>query len=197
VILPTSGLIIGYFTNWFGIKMIFRPVRPRIICGGYVNIQGVFLKRQRQVSEQMAAMVCAELVHSRKMIEYVIRRDDIMEKVLAIYHAHMQKAVDEVMGSAAVVLPRLVGQGAIAGIKQDVVRETLLELPNHSREIEAYMDKAFGLEETLAYRLSRLDPEKFEGMLHPVFEEDEWMVLLLGGVLGVMVGVLQASFLGS
>merc|ERR1712232_190818 len=63
VILPLSGLIIGYFTNWLGITMIFRPVEPHIICGGYVNIQGVFLKRQQQVSEELTRMICKELIH--------------------------------------------------------------------------------------------------------------------------------------
>jgi len=57
VILPVSGLIIGFFTNWLGITMIFRPTEPHIICGGYVNIQGVFLKRQVQVSEELAKVV--------------------------------------------------------------------------------------------------------------------------------------------
>lgn len=197
VILPVSGLIIGYFTNWLGITMIFRPVEPRIVCGGYVNLQGVFLKRQAQVSKELASMICTHLVHARKMLEYIVKREDVVEKVLGIYQGHIHNAVDQVMGSAKVVLPRLVGQGAIEGIKQDVVRETLDELPKHSREIEEYMDRAFGLRDTLAYRLSKLHPERFEGMLHPVFQEDEWMVLLLGGVLGVLVGTLQALALGS
>merc|ERR1740138_2043687 len=68
-------------------------------------------------------------------------------------------------------------------IKANVVREILLELPNHSAEIEKYMDGQFDLYNTMSYRLSHLPPSDFEGMLHPVFQEDEWMVLLLGGVL--------------
>ena len=27
---------------------IFRPVQPHIVCCGYVNCQGVFLKRQQE-----------------------------------------------------------------------------------------------------------------------------------------------------
>jgi uncharacterized membrane protein YheB (UPF0754 family) len=32
----------------------------------------------------------------------------------------------------------------------------------------------------------------FEQLLHPVFQEDEWKLILLGGVLGVIVGGVQA-----
>jgi hypothetical protein len=31
--------------------------------------------------------------------------------------------------------------------------------------------------------------------LHPVFEEDEWKLVLVGGVLGIVLGVLQWIFL--
>ena len=34
ILLPVSGLIIGYLTNWIAIKMIFRPVWPHQYCQG-------------------------------------------------------------------------------------------------------------------------------------------------------------------
>jgi len=199
VILPVSGLLIGYFTNWLGITMIFRPVEPHIICGGYINIQGMFLKRQAQVSKEMSTLVCKHLITAQKMLEYVLRRPETVDSVLMVFQRHVHSAVDTVinktLGPAKVVAPIFIGQGAIEGIKEEVVKETLAELPNHSQEIETYMDRAFGLRDTLSYRLARLAPSSFEGMLHPVFQEDEWMVLLLGGVLGVVVGSLQAAAL--
>lgn len=197
VILPVSGLIIGFFTNWLGIQMIFRPVEPHLICGGYVNIQGVFLKRQVQVSEELALIVCKDLVNAKKMLEYAVKAPGTMDKVLDIYQRHMNEAIVQVLGRAKFVLPIFVGKDAVAGLKEEVVQSTIDELPAHSQEIEAFMDRAFDLPETLRVRLSRLHPTIFEGMLHPVFQEDEWMVLLLGGVLGVVVGTLQAFALGS
>jgi len=193
VILPVSGLCIGIFTNWLGITMIFRPVEAHIICGGYVNIQGVFLKRQVQVSEELATVICKELVNARKMLEYVVKKDGVMDSVLEIYKQHMTSACDEVIGRAKWVLPT----AGVIDIKDKVIEETIAELPNHSAQIEEYMDRAFALPDTLKTRLAGLHPRMFEGMLHPVFQEDEWMVLLLGGVLGVAVGTLQAFALGS
>merc|ERR1740138_1652740 len=93
VVLPVSGLIIGYFTNWLGIPMIFRPVEPHIICGGYVNIQGVFLKRQQEVSKELATKICDNLVHAKKMLEYVARRPAMIEQILVIYNEHMLSAM--------------------------------------------------------------------------------------------------------
>jgi len=195
-LLPVSGLIIGYFTNWLAITMIFRPVNPHIICGGYVNIQGVFLKRQAQVSKELTTMICDNLVYARRMLEYVIKQPNF-QQVLNIYQRHMDDAFNNVLGRAAMVAPLFVGPGALEDLKAEVVEVSLDELPKHSKDIEEYMDATFNLKDTIAPRLRGLPPEEFEGMLHPVFQEDEWMVLLLGGVLGILVGSLQTVVLGS
>ncbi len=50
IMLPVSGLVIGYFTNFLALKMTFSPIWPHMMCGNYFNFQGVFLKRQKLVS---------------------------------------------------------------------------------------------------------------------------------------------------
>ena len=45
--------------------------------------------------------------------------------------------------------------------------------------------------QTLASRLEVLPPPEFEGMLRPAFKEDEWILILVGAVLGLLVGVGQ------
>merc|ERR1712176_1266020 len=157
-----------------------------------------FLKRQKEVSEKLAKMITTHLVHAEKMLEYLITKPDVIDKVLAIYQKHVSEAIDKYMGdTVGKIVPVIFGPGAVDGIKEEVLSETLAQLPNHTAEITAFMDKSFDLQNTLATRLAGLRPELFEGMLHPVFQEDEWMILLLGGVLGVLVGTLQAFALGS
>lgn len=197
IILPVSGLVIGIFTNWLGITMIFRPVEPHIICGGYVNIQGVFLKRQPQVAKELTKVICKELVTAEKMLTFVLKSQGTIDKVLEIYQEHMNAAFDKVMSHAQSAAPIFMGPRAVPNMKDDVIQLTLECMKPHQKSIEEFMDRKFDLEDTLAHRLSRLHPARFEGMLHPVFQEDEWMVLLLGGVLGVIVGLLQAFALGS
>ena len=42
-----------------------------------------------------------------------------------------------------------------------------------------------------------LPSAEFEGVLHPVFEEDEWKLIAVGGLLGMWVGIFQAIFVFS
>eukprot|EP00933_Yihiella_yeosuensis_P048705 TRINITY_DN4505_c0_g1_i2.p1 TRINITY_DN4505_c0_g1~~TRINITY_DN4505_c0_g1_i2.p1 ORF type:complete len:481 (-),score=103.05 TRINITY_DN4505_c0_g1_i2:179-1621(-) len=194
--LPVSGLIIGYFTNWLAITLIFRPVMPHLLCGGYVNFQGVFLKRQQQVATELSTMICKHLIYARRMLETIMRNPDNLDKVLDIYQQHMDTAIEKSVGKAKYAVKLFAGKDALPEVKKQVLDITIEELPKHSKPIEDYMDRTFDLANIIGPRLAGLPPQEFEGMLRPVFQEDEWMVLLLGGVLGVMVGCVQAVVLG-
>ena len=50
------------------------------------------------------------------------------------------------------------------------------------------MDETLDLRRTIHDKMSLLTPLQFEELLRPVFEEDEWKLIALGGVLGVGMG---------
>ena len=47
------------------------------------------------------------------------------------------------------------------------------------------------LEVTLREKMKALSFEQFEGLLHPIFQEDEWKLVLMGGALGAVIGFVQ------
>ena len=49
IILPLTGFIIGYFTNWLAIKLLFWP-RKKIL-----GIQGIVPKRKEQIAESLSS----------------------------------------------------------------------------------------------------------------------------------------------
>lgn len=191
-ILPISGLIIGFFTNWLALWMTFRPIWPHMMCGNMLNWQGVFLKRQKEAAAKMSHLICKKVIDARAMIEYMLKSSDTgVEQLLAIYQKHMTATIESSVGFARTVVPTFVGQG-IDDLKKDVVDISLEILPKHTREIEAFVDTAMNVEETLSWRLARVPPPEFEDIVHPIFKDDEWILLLVGGVLGVIVGLVQA-----
>jgi hypothetical protein len=40
----------------------------------------------------------------------------------------------------------------------------------------------------------QLPPDEFQDLLRPCFQEDEWKLILLGGVLGLLAGLAQLIF---
>mmetsp|Transcript_66626 Transcript_66626/g.124353 ORF Transcript_66626/g.124353 Transcript_66626/m.124353 type:complete len:512 (-) Transcript_66626:18-1553(-) len=195
VMLPVSGLLIGNFTNWLAIKMIFRPTHPHRFCFGMLNFQGLFLKRQGQVSLELAKLLTETCVNSREMISYLVSSPGY-QGALDILYKHTSKACDDIAGSFKRVVPAAFGHNEWAELKRGAVSALMDELPNHKERFLKYVDQVLQIEETIATRLASLPPDQFEGMLHPAFEEDEWMLITLGGVLGVVVGLVQAAVLG-
>lgn len=195
VMLPVSGLIIGYFTNWLALKMTFSPIMPHMMCGGYVNFQGVFLKRQAEAADQMAKAICEKVIDARAMMDYMMRStgnsSDGVEQILAIYNKHISNAVDQSVGRLAGVCPASIKR-EINSLKQDVVDYSLELLPQHTTQIERYMDEKMKVRQILSWRLARVTPEEFEDIIHPIFKADEWILLAVGGLLGVVIGLLQA-----
>jgi uncharacterized membrane protein YheB (UPF0754 family) len=198
IMLPVSGLIIGYFTNWLALKMTFQPVWPHFYCGKVINIQGVFLKRQKQAAHQMSVLICGKVIDSRAMFNYIIQSQSQvgLEKVLEIYKKHMYNTVDQSCGSVRSMTPSFIAK-EIDNIKEDVVNISLEILPQYTSDIQQYMDETMQIQQTLDYRLSRVSPPEFENIIHPIFQEDEWILLVVGGFLGVIIGLLQAWALQS
>jgi uncharacterized membrane protein YheB (UPF0754 family) len=99
--------------------------------------------------------------------------------------------LDQTVGRLSCVCPASVGQ-EIENLKQDVVNYSLEELPKHTQEIERYMDEVMKIKDTLSWRLQRITPTEFEDIVHPIFRADEWILLAVGGFLGIVIGLLQA-----
>ena len=83
------------------------------------------------------------------------------------------------------------GSEAFLAAKSDAARRLLRELPGCLQATYAYTEEAMDIERTLSTRMSALPHSRFERLLHPAFEEDEWKLIGVGGLLGLFVGVFQ------
>jgi uncharacterized membrane protein YheB (UPF0754 family) len=196
-VLPISGLILGWFTNWLALKMTFYPIWPHMFCDNRVNFQGVFLKRQKEAAAKMSQLICAKVVDARAMLQYMLQNETSgggVDKLLEIYRTNLTTTIDDSVGFARTVVPTFVGQG-IEDLKQDVIDISLEILPEHMDSIEKFIDRTMKVEEILSWRLARLQPPEFEDIVHPIFKDDEWILLLVGALLGIFIGIAQAYIL--
>jgi len=192
--LPAFGFVVGILTNWLALKMIFEPVDPVFFCG--IKLHGLFLQRQEQVSEVYAQIVADNVLYARNIIRAILR-GHLTDQLFNILHRHVGEATDIYIGSAERVVMLFRSEKHISKLKQAVAKAVMKELPDTAQHVESYMNEAMGLEELLKQKLKRLPCAEFEGLLHPVFQEDEWKLVLMGGVLGVVIGCAQWRFLGS
>jgi uncharacterized protein len=69
------------------------------------------------------------------------------------------------------------------------------KLPDTMRYIEAYATDAMDIRNVLVSKMKELEPEEFESLLRPAFQQDEWILIATGAVLGFAVGEAQVLLL--
>mmetsp|Transcript_13864 Transcript_13864/g.47826 ORF Transcript_13864/g.47826 Transcript_13864/m.47826 type:complete len:441 (-) Transcript_13864:850-2172(-) len=191
--LPVAGFVVGFATNYIAIFLIFKPVQPVKLPFGFV-LHGVFLKRQVEVSKQFAVLSNEHFVNSVNMWEEMLHGGR-RENFAAMFKEYTFRFFDNEMDAVKPLLALALGADKIQRIKE-VAAEGLLEqfeplLPlGHD-----YCDEALKVEETISESMAVLPPDEFEGVLHPVFEQDEIKLIIVGGVLGLLVGVFQVLVL--
>lgn len=190
---PIVGVIVGYYTNWLALKMIFRPLREKKIMG-LVKYQGLFLKRQKEVSKEYADIVANKILSPHQVLENFIY-GRAAEAFFSVIQSNVIRALAKLEGMAQPVLSFAVGSERYESLKELIIRRINEAVPKYATKVEGYLGKAMDLERTLYERLSNLPPEDFEELLRTAFQEDEWILILVGSALGFGVGLMQMLFI--
>lgn len=187
-ILPLFGLLVGYFTNYLAIKLIFRPIKPIKILG--INIQGIFHKRQKEVSSEYAKIVTGSVLTTANLFDFIMRGPDT-SGITRIIDKHFKKLIYSIADSYKRLLKAIGGYEKLEIIKNIGVYRFKNELPLEISSIYPYAEKAIDLENTMKTKMTNLESKEFEGFLRPVFKEDEMKLILVGAFLGGIAGLAQ------
>jgi uncharacterized membrane protein YheB (UPF0754 family) len=190
-ILPLFGLVNGYLTNWIAMKMIFEPQKPVNLF--LFTLQGLFLKRQKEVSEAYAEIMANEVVSVKKIFEEMLR-GSASERFTSLIVKHVSKAVDQSAGVSKNIIHLISGREKFNEIKVIACQVFIEELPQSVSGVLRYAEETIKTKEILTSKIMELTPIEFTGLLRPIFQEDEWKLIALGGVLGAVAGFIQLLF---
>lgn len=207
---PVFAAIWGFLTNWIAIWMVFNPVYPHYVrypqffertkdkkfpwikpviprIGTY-NVQGAFMKRQDEVSDVFASVVTEDLI-TLKSIMTEMMYGPRKEKTRRIIKRHVNSIMETPLIRTALQLS--IGPSEYAKLKTDLI----------DRSIEITMvpvsDPAFNASraqkifQMFRERIRELTPTEFQNLLRPAFREDEWLLIVLGGVTGFLAGLIH------
>jgi uncharacterized membrane protein YheB (UPF0754 family) len=187
-ILPLGGLIVGYLTNWLALKLIFNPVKPITFLG--IKVQGLFLKRQKEVSKAYAKIIAENIMTMPKIFEAIFN-GPASDKLVKIIERHVNEGIDHSAGYTSAILRLTSGTDSYDRVKAIATKKIIEEIPAHMHLAFDYAKQALDIEYTLDDKMSNLKSEEFVGFLRPVFQEDEMKLILIGAILGLLAGFLQ------
>ncbi len=189
-LLPVCGFIVGWFTNFLALKVIFRPVKPVKVCCFDYYLQGLFLKRQNEVSSVFAEVNCQEVLTTEKIWNFILNGPNRVN-FQTLLRAHCIVFTEKIIGGLRPFAIATLGQDGFAIMKEDVAEKVIESMPSIIPLTYDYTTKALNLENTIRKSMQNLPSEEFEAVLHPAFQEDEMTLIFVGGVLGMIVGLIQ------
>jgi hypothetical protein len=185
--LPLYAAVLGLATNWLALAMVFRPLNPVRI--GPFSFQGLFLRRQAAVSDKFAELCSQEIltIH-RFMSEMLIGEKS--ERARRLIKRHISTLVDDspIARSGAQVIMGATGYAAFkTRIAEHGAAFALQPLANK----QFNQERSAALAVLLAGKMKEMTPGEFQDLLRPAFQQDEWILLLLGAVTGLIAGTAQ------
>ncbi len=190
-VLPAFGVFVGYATNWLAINMIFRPLSPRKV--GPWTIQGLFLRRQREVAAVWCNLVTTEII-TLQHIMYAMLYGARAEQAKALIKRHIQPVADRVMQTYPPAAQMMVGAEKLEDIRESVGEKAVAVSTDPFDHWPFNRDRAARAEDLLRERMEDLPPQEFQDLLRPCFQEDEMKLILTGAVLGFLAGFGQLIF---
>jgi uncharacterized membrane protein YheB (UPF0754 family) len=192
-LLPICGVFIGYTTNLLGIWMIFEPVEPRRFLGR--KIQGLFLKRQREVADIYSRIIADDIVTLSNIGDDLLHgpRSDRTRQMIEFA---MRPAVDRAVGPARGVVRVAVGTREYDAIRTSVAAESVDYAVQPFQDEEFSRQQSRSMRELMVGRMREMPPGDFSEMLRTVMREDEWLLYLHGAVLGFGAGLIHLGLFG-
>ena len=192
-VLPIGGVIIGYVTNWVALWMIFEPVDPHRF--GPLRVQGLFIRRQPEVSEVYGEIIAEDIVTLRNIGDELLHGPSA-DRTRQMIEESMRPAVDRAAGPARLAVKVALGSSEYDTIRESVASEavdytmTPLTDPDFNRRQSAAM------RDLITDRMRELPHADFSELLRSAMREDEWLLLLHGAVLGFLAGCIHLLIFG-
>lgn len=191
------GGLIGWVTNWLAIKALFHPQKPFKLM--FFEFQGLLPKRQKELANNLGKIVEGELISVEELIKKVEPADvdPIIEEIMKQNRAQMEQRVKEFISSIASKIPffNLSADSLVKSVMDRIENEMNAVL---KRQVPLMLDRAaqkaaekISVQEIVIDKVCRMDLIKLENLFNRIADREMVIIIRLGGVLGVIVGILQ------
>ena len=179
------GTLIGWFTNYLAIKLLFRPYKEMNFL--FFKIQGLIPKRRAEISLNIADVVEKELISV----------DDIADKIeeMDISDGVIDRLLDKVIGEKLQknildknpLLKMIINDSVIQKIKS-YFKKSILEIVE---EIIKIAKEKINFREIILDKMENFSLQEIEEIILRISKNELKHIEIIGGVLGGIIAVFQ------
>ena len=190
-IMPVFGFATGFFSDYIALNMLFLPRTPKRFLGIF-PIHGVLHQRREQITRDYAKIMASDLFAPSVLFE-VLLEGPSSDHLFAAMQREVSKAIDSQIGPATPIVRLVLGTKRYQAAKANIFDAVQARLPETMLRAQDYTRRTLDVENTIADKMGQLSTAEFEGIMRPIFKDDEWLMVTVGAVLGGLVGELQVQ----
>ncbi len=182
------GALIGWITNYFAIKMLFRPLKEINILG--FKVQGLIPKRKMEMAESIADTIQEELI-SMKDITANIGDIELGEEIDLIVDRIVEDKLQKEVLSKIPMASLFITDSMILKIKghiKDAIDENKDEF---FTVIIQKMEDSVDMKNIIVEKIQNFELDELEKMVYRIADNELKHIEVIGAILGAVIGGIQ------
>lgn len=188
ILLPLIAGLIGWFTNYIAVLMLFRPRYPVKFLG--LSFQGIFPKRQKYLAEQLGNLVADELLSSGDIKEKLLGGSNL-DDIIGLIEYKIDDYLLNTFPEKYPITSIFFGAKRKAQIKADLLEEVHTAVPALISDYADKIDSRIDIKDMVREKVEALDPLMLEKLLNSILKKEFRFIEIIGAVLGVFIGIIQ------
>ena len=192
IVFPLVGALIGWATNWLAVKMLFRPHQP--IGIGPLRFQGVVPRRHQALAESIAETVQEELISAddiAQLVQKLATSDQIRDRL----KGRIDVLIEEQLQSFGPMVAAFLPNDLVDKIRNRIEQEVFSFVEELGTDLHVTLGQQLDLKQKVRDRILAFELDQMERLVLRVAKKELRHIELLGGVLGFIVGLVEAGLL--
>lgn len=183
------GTLIGWFTNYLAIKLLFRPYTEKKFL--FFRIQGLIPKRKDEIIENVAHIVENELISLSDITEKIKNAeiddkiiDDLLDKIIG---ENLKNKILE----KNLLLKMFVNDSLMDKIKGYAKNGILENKEEIIEKIVEMVEDKINFKDIMLNKMENFSLEELEDIILKVSKNELKHIEIIGGILGGIIAIFQ------
>ena len=187
LLVPIMGAIIGYFTNFIAVKMLFRPLEPINIPLFNIKIQGLLPSRRDELAESIAESIASNLLSIDNIMEE-FDNEMIKEELNFIIEDTIDQKIKK---NFKYVMPRILKDLSREIIVDAIKEEVDDNFDDWMKTLTGKIKDEIDIKEMVEMKIKSFSLITLEELVLDIASRELKHIEYLGGVIGFIIGLGQ------
>ncbi|MTL92728.1 DUF445 family protein, partial [Turicibacter sanguinis] len=186
LLLTVVGALIGWITNIFAIKLLFRPIKPIKIPLTRFTIVGSIPKRKKEIAKNIGEVVANELISIRELMDEAVTEEDLTQ-IRFFVKRKIKAVIDEKLNIIPFPFKGMI-QGPLDELIETEVNNGLTDIIVNIKDM---IELRVNIAKIVEDNIMALDLRELERIILQVAKKELKHIEILGFILGGVIGLVQ------